>query len=87
MMVGCPQWAPPIIPAAAAKASRKSDRFAPGINDSIDRFVKEARARGLTLEFMAHPTGHHGFDTLDDDERSKEIIRKTLDFLHTYLAK
>jgi dienelactone hydrolase len=67
-------------------AEAGQDRFAPGINDSIDRFVKEARARNVTLEFMIHPTGHHGFDTLDNDDRSKEIVRKTLDFLKTYLT-
>ena len=68
-------------------AEAGQDRFGPEINNSIERFVKEARASVLTLEFMVHPTGHHGFDTLDDDERSKEIIKKTLAFLHTYLAK
>jgi hypothetical protein len=35
---------------------------------------------------MVHPTGHHGFDTLDNDEKSKEIVKRTLEFLKTYLA-
>ena len=53
----------------------------PWLNASIDRFVQEAIARNVPLELLTHPAGHHGFDVLDDGERSREIIARTLDFL------
>jgi hypothetical protein len=34
---------------------------------------------------LDHPTGQHGFDTRDDDERSREIIRDTLAFFVRHL--
>jgi hypothetical protein len=34
---------------------------------------------------MSHPTGEHGFDILNDDERSREIIKATLAFIHEHL--
>jgi acetyl esterase/lipase len=53
----------------------------PWLNATIDRFVQEALARNAPLELMTHPAGQHGFDILDDDDRSREIIARTLDFL------
>jgi hypothetical protein len=35
---------------------------------------------------MNHPTGLHGFDLLNDDARSREIIRATLEFVKTHLS-
>jgi acetyl esterase/lipase len=57
------------------------------LNASIDRFVQEALARNLPLELMTHPSGQHGFDILDDDARSREIIDRTLAFLKRRLAE
>ena len=57
------------------------------LNASIDRFVQEALARNLALELMTHPSGQHGFDILDDDARSREIIDRTLAFLRRRLAE
>jgi hypothetical protein len=34
---------------------------------------------------MNHPTGLHGFDLLNDDARSREILRATLEFVKTHL--
>ena len=34
---------------------------------------------------MTHPQGRHGFDILDDDARSRAIIRRTLEFLRAAL--
>ena len=65
---------PPLL---VARAGRDN----PWLNASIDRFVQEALARSAPLELMTHPTGQHGFDILDDDDRSREIIGRTLDFL------
>ena len=40
---------------------------------------------GAPLELLNHPQGRHGFDILDDDARSREIIARTFDFLKTHL--
>jgi len=47
---------------------------------SAPRPEQEALARNLTLEVMNHAAGRHGFDILDDDARSREIIARTLEF-------
>jgi acetyl esterase/lipase len=57
----------------------------PQLNESIDRFVNAALARGVTLDLMTHPSGHHAFDILDDDARSREIIARTLAFLREHV--
>jgi dienelactone hydrolase len=73
------QATPPLLVARAGKDN-------PWTNGSIDRFVQEALARNAPLELFTHPTGQHGFDTLDDDERSREIIARTVEFLRHHLA-
>ena len=57
----------------------------PFLNESIDRFVMEASSKNVPITFMNHPTGHHSFDLLDDDARSREIIRNTLEFINEHL--
>ena len=59
----------------------------PWLNATVDRFVQEAIARNAALELITHPAGHHGFDILDDDARSRAIIQRTLLFLKTYLEQ
>ena len=71
--------APPVLVARAGLDH-------PWLNDGTDRFVQEALARGATLDLMNHADGRHGFDILDDDARTKEILRRTLDFLRDRLA-
>ena len=69
---------PPIFIARAGQDS-------PWLNATIDRFVEEALRRNASLTLMTHPEGRHGFDILDDVERSREILRATLEFLKTQL--
>jgi acetyl esterase/lipase len=69
---------PPLL---IARAGRDN----PWLNASIDRFVQEALARNVPLDLMTHPAGPHGFDLLDEGERSREIIARTLDFLRRHL--
>jgi hypothetical protein len=57
------------------------------LNATIDAFVQEAKARNLAVEMMNHPNGRHGFDILDDDARSKEIIAAAIAFLKAQFAK
>jgi acetyl esterase/lipase len=58
----------------------------PWLNGGIDRFVQAATTKGATLDLLNHPEGRHGFDILDDDARSKQTIRRTLEFLRDQLA-
>ena len=57
----------------------------PFMNASIDRFVQEALAVNAEIDVMNHPKGRHGFDILDDDARSREIIARTVEFLKARL--
>jgi acetyl esterase/lipase len=58
----------------------------PWLNGGIERFVQQAVARGASIDFLNHPDGRHGFDILDDDARTKQILRRTLEFLRDQLA-
>ena len=60
---------------------------APELNKSIDRLLTAAIAKNVSLDFMNHTTGHHAFDILDDNVRTHEIIRTTLDFMQTHLLE
>ncbi len=82
---------------ASAHLRKKSGAIAPlliaragldqrDINRYLDRFVIEAITQNAPLTLLNHPTGHHGFDILDNDERSREIIRATLEFFQANLA-
>lgn len=57
----------------------------PFLNESIDEFVQLAIAGNVPITSMNHPEGLHGLDILNDDERSREIIRATLEFLNVHL--
>ena len=57
----------------------------PALNRSIDRLVMAAIAKNVSLDFLNHATGHHAFDILDDNIRSREIIQATLDFMKIHL--
>lgn len=51
------------------------------LNAGLDRFVQVALSRNVTLDLANHPTGHHGFDVEDDNDRSREIIKRTIEFI------
>jgi acetyl esterase/lipase len=59
----------------------------PALNDSIDRFAREAVGRNAALTLVNHPRGVHAFDLLTDDDRSREIIRSALAFMETHIGK
>ena len=58
----------------------------PGFNNSIDTFIAVALAKNAMIEVMNHPTGRHGFDILDSNARTREMIRRALEFLKTNLS-
>jgi len=71
-----------MIPIFVARAGQDE---IPTMNDSIDRFMAAAIAANAPITFMNHPFGEHGFDNQNDDERSREIIRSAIAFMHAHL--
>lgn len=57
----------------------------PTLNASVDRFVNRAIATNVSLMFVNHPHGAHGFDTLTDDDTSRHIISAALAFMKEHL--
>jgi acetyl esterase/lipase len=72
-----------IAPLFIARAGRDQ---VPTMDDSIDRFIREAVAKNVALTFANHPQGVHGFDNQNDDDRSREIIQSALSFMKSHLA-
>jgi acetyl esterase/lipase len=58
----------------------------PTMNDSIDRFIREAISKNASIIVANHPRGVHGFDNQTDDERSREIIRSAIEFMKFHLV-
>ena len=56
----------------------------PNLNGGLDRFVQLALKNNVSLELFNHPDGHHGFDIEDDNERSREIMKRTIEFIRTH---
>lgn len=46
-----------------------------------DWFIKNAKPNQYTVELCIHPHGVHGFDYANDDEHTRDIINKTLEFI------
>ncbi|GCE09429.1 alpha/beta hydrolase [Dictyobacter aurantiacus] len=72
-----------VAPIFIAKAGK--DR--PFLNEALDEFIGVANERNIPITFMNHPHGEHGFDILNDDARSQEIIKATLAFLAEHLKQ
>ena len=81
--------------AAAAQAASSASTFPPmfiaragldepNLNGGLDRFVQLALKNNVSLELYNHPNGHHGFDIEDDNERSREILKRTIEFIRTH---
>jgi hypothetical protein len=39
------------------------------------------------IDLLNHPTGQHAFDLFNDNDRTHEIIVRTLDYLEKHLEK
>jgi acetyl esterase/lipase len=56
----------------------------PQLNQGIDGFVAAALSFNMTINISNHARGRHGFDYLDDDDRSREIIIDAIEFLRRH---
>ncbi len=68
------------LPVLVVRTSRHN-----GENPTIDHFVAEALERDAALTLINYNRGRHGFDYSQDNERSREIIEFTLEFLASNL--
>ena len=57
------------------------------LNEGLDRFVQVALKKNVAVELVNHASGHHGFDIEDDNDRSREILKRTIEFIKTQTAK
>jgi acetyl esterase/lipase len=73
----------PPPPMLLARAGREERRW---LNPTIDAFVAAALEANAELDLLTHPTGRHGFDVADDDERSRDIVARTVEFLRRHLV-
>ena len=73
---------PSTIPMFLARAGLDT---VPGLNPAMDQFIGAALAANAPVTVVNHPAGEHGFDMLNDDDRSREIIRGVLAFFETHL--
>ena len=73
----------PTIPIFLARAGLDK----PDLNRSIEKFIEVALSKNVPIEFCNHPQGRHAFDILDNIPRSKEIIRRTLEFVRLNLKE
>jgi dienelactone hydrolase len=59
----------------------------PAFNEGIDYFVQQALKKNACIDVLNHSTGQHGFECRDDNERTRDILRRTIGFAHAHLAK
>jgi acetyl esterase/lipase len=59
----------------------------PDLNQSIDKFLEVALSKNVPIEFCNHQQGRHAFDILDNFPQSKEIIRKSMEFVRLNLKE
>jgi hypothetical protein len=71
------------VPLLITRAGR--DLF-PGVNASIDRFIRDGLVQNLPMTVVNHAEGPHAFDLFDDSRTSREIVRQTLRFLRQHLT-
>lgn len=57
----------------------------PALNAKADKFAVQAAEAGLDIVTMHHPAGEHGFDSLQDDETTRNIIDGVLEFYRSRL--
>ena len=72
-----------MMPMLIVRAARDE---VPMLNDALDRFVARALGANAPVTVINHPSGVHGLDNQNDDERSREIIRSTIEFMRAQLG-
>jgi hypothetical protein len=53
----------------------------PGVNEAIIRLASLAVAQNTPLTLMNYAGGHHGFEQVDDNDATRQVIDDTLEFI------
>jgi hypothetical protein len=53
---------------------------------AADYFIQQALKKNAPVDVLNHATGQHGFDSRDDNERTRDILRRTIDFIKSSFA-
>src|SRR5688500_4181629 len=72
------------VPLFVVRAGRDA---MPGLNQALDRFVRDALAAQMPVTLFDHPSGPHAFDLFDDSDTTRDAIERTLAFLQTELGR
>jgi hypothetical protein len=56
-----------------------------GLNRGIGEFVAAATSSNAPLTFINVPAAHHAFDVRDDNDSSRSVIGRTLEFMRTQI--
>jgi acetyl esterase/lipase len=81
-----PEDASTLTPMLIVRAGREE---IPTLNDALDRFVAKALAANAPITVTNYPAGGHGFDSFDtsgDIERSRQIVRSSIEFMRSHLG-
>ena len=62
-------WTIPLVIARAGKDDAQ-------LNGAMERFAARALQLQAPLDLLVHPTGRHGFDVVDPDARTRDIIAR-----------
>jgi hypothetical protein len=54
------------------------------LNETIDRFIQAALSKNISLDACNHAQDRQGFDVFDDNERTCQIIRRTITFIRLH---
>ena len=79
-------WTTLAMLAGAAGGSSAGAQL-PDPTEGVSRFVDAAMQNNVRLDFYIHPTGQHGFDFANRDERTREIIAATVAFVTRHTAR
>ncbi|GAA2652803.1 hypothetical protein GCM10010425_78140 [Streptomyces spororaveus] len=53
---------------------------------TVEEFLAAAKEHGTRVEVVDVPDGHHGFETLDPTDASREAVRRALAAVLAHLA-
>jgi hypothetical protein len=53
----------------------------PSLNEAISTIASRAVAQNAPLTLLNYAGGHHGFEALDDNDATRDVIGQTLDFV------
>ncbi|HWS55303.1 MAG TPA: hypothetical protein VN228_14295 [Pyrinomonadaceae bacterium] len=56
------------------------------LNNTLDAYVRRALDAEAQVTLVNYADGQHAFDVRDDTERSREIVRQTLDFIRFHFS-